>query len=291
MDTLYIIGNGFDIHHGIKSSYTDFQQWIKRESRNNIRFAFTIFQLEKFFHNKCELWADFEHNIGEYDIEIVANQRFGLFPEILVIEDMEMVKDIVASSGLSYLGSLSETLNSVFHRWVKTIETNATPDLKFLDNALYLSFNYTDTLEKIYGIHPNNILHIHGSVLSEEVPLVVGHNHEIDPLSVIIEGNDFRDNNERIDRICEMNSLVKPCYKIMERNKLFFDKLTNISQIIILGASYNEMDLPYFKKVKSSILPDAIWEMGWHTENDRNHAGHYQHALEVAEDKIRRFQF
>ena len=88
-----------------------------------------------------------------------------------------------------------------------------------------------------------------------------------------------------------MNSLVKPCYKIMERNKLFFDKLTNISQIIILGASYNEMDLPYFKKVKSSILPDAIWEMGWHTENDRNHAGHYQHALEVAEDKIRRFQF
>ena len=26
--TLYIIGNGFDLHHGISSKYTDFQQWL-----------------------------------------------------------------------------------------------------------------------------------------------------------------------------------------------------------------------------------------------------------------------
>ena len=27
-DTLYIIGNGFDIHHGIPSRYTDFYYWL-----------------------------------------------------------------------------------------------------------------------------------------------------------------------------------------------------------------------------------------------------------------------
>lgn len=290
-NTLYIIGNGFDIHHGIKSSYCNFHQWVKRESANNVRFAFTVFQLEKFFNRNCILWSDFEHNIGEYDIEVVANQRFGLFPELLEIGDIGVVKDIVVSSGLSYLDSLSETLTSVFRKWVNTIDTNKKPNLNLPDSVLYLTFNYTDTLEKLYGIPSSNILHIHGSVLSGEKPLIVGHNHEVDPLSVVIEGNDFRDNNERIDRICEMNDLVKPCYEIMDRNSDFFDKLKYVSQIVVLGASYNEIDLPYFKKVKTSAQPDAVWKMGWHTDNDKNNIDIYQHTLGISDNKILRFVF
>ncbi len=135
-NTLYIIGNGFDIHHGIKSSYCNFHQWVKRESANNVRFAFTVFQLEKFFNRNCILWSDFEHNIGEYDIEVVANQRFGLFPELLEIGDIGVVKDIVVSSGLSYLDSLSETLTSVFRKWVNTIDTNKKPNLNLPDSVL-----------------------------------------------------------------------------------------------------------------------------------------------------------
>ncbi|MBO7117014.1 MAG: bacteriophage abortive infection AbiH family protein [Prevotella sp.] len=291
MDTLYIVGNGFDIHHGIKSSYRDFHQWIKHESVNNVRFAFTVFQLEKFFNDNCILWSDFEHNMGEYDVETVANQRFGLFPEALVIEDIEGMNDIVISSGLSYLDSLSETLTSVFRKWIKTIETDKEPDMSLSDSALYLTFNYTDTLEKLYGIPFSNILHIHGSILSEETPLIVGHNHKVDPLSVAIKGNDFRDNNERIDRICEMNSLVKPCYEIIERNSFFFEKLNTISQIVVLGVSYNDIDLPYFRKVKASVLPDAVWKMGWHTKKDKDKIDNYQHVLRLAGEKTLQFQF
>ena len=29
MKSLYIIGNGFDIHHGIKSHYSDYREWLK----------------------------------------------------------------------------------------------------------------------------------------------------------------------------------------------------------------------------------------------------------------------
>lgn len=28
METLYIIGNGFDIHHGIRCSYRDSHEWL-----------------------------------------------------------------------------------------------------------------------------------------------------------------------------------------------------------------------------------------------------------------------
>ncbi|MBR4597312.1 MAG: hypothetical protein IKO42_02815 [Opitutales bacterium] len=30
--TLYIIGNGFDLHHGLKTSYNDFKDFLEKES-------------------------------------------------------------------------------------------------------------------------------------------------------------------------------------------------------------------------------------------------------------------
>lgn len=29
-DTLYIIGNGFDIAHGLKTTYNDFKNWLEK---------------------------------------------------------------------------------------------------------------------------------------------------------------------------------------------------------------------------------------------------------------------
>lgn len=293
LETLYLIGNGFDMHHSISSSYYDFLDWITAQSKKDIRFAFTIHQLERFFNAKKELWTQFEHSLGMYDINIVAEQRWGLYPEFLTIETMEMVKDIVVSSGFNCLGSLSETLTSVFRRWLPTINTDKKPDndLHLSNSALYLTFNYTDTLERLYNISPDNILHIHGSVLTPEKPFIVGHNNYVDPLSVVIEGNDFRDNNERIDRICEMNGLIKPCNDIIERNSSFFDRLKQVNSVIVMGHSYSDIDLPYFKIVKSSILPEANWEMGWHTERDRENITNYQRNLDLSSSRIIRFHF
>jgi len=45
MKNLYVIGNGFDLHHGMKTSYTDFRDWlIAHESsvlENNLATAVT----------------------------------------------------------------------------------------------------------------------------------------------------------------------------------------------------------------------------------------------------------
>ena len=44
MRTLYIIGNGFDLMHQMKSSYTDFHQWLIDNSRIDY-----IAELQKIF--------------------------------------------------------------------------------------------------------------------------------------------------------------------------------------------------------------------------------------------------
>ena len=88
-----------------------------------------------------------------------------------------------------------------------------------------------------------------------------------------------------------MNGLIKPCYDIIERNSSFFERLKQVNSVIVMGHSYSGIDLPYFKKVKSSILPEANWEMGWHTERDRENITNYQRNLDLSSSRIIRFHF
>ena len=50
---LYIIGNGFDLHHGINSSYKDFQEWMYENNPDVIEKADEIYGI-------CddEWWSD-----------------------------------------------------------------------------------------------------------------------------------------------------------------------------------------------------------------------------------------
>ena len=52
-NVLYIIGNGFDLHHGVMSSYKSFAMWLQRKNR----------ALYEKLNNVCRvesLWRDFE---------------------------------------------------------------------------------------------------------------------------------------------------------------------------------------------------------------------------------------
>ena len=60
MKKLYIIGNGFDLWHGLPTSYDQFYQYAKE----------TLDNLEEYFYieeKKCGPWSDFENSIGTFD--------------------------------------------------------------------------------------------------------------------------------------------------------------------------------------------------------------------------------
>ena len=58
-NTLYIIGNGFDLFHKLPTSYFHFYQWLKMMKQDDF-----IDKMEEFFPSKHEidklLWHDFE---------------------------------------------------------------------------------------------------------------------------------------------------------------------------------------------------------------------------------------
>ena len=59
--SLYVIGNGFDMLHGVRSSYYDFSRTLGK--RSSVRFY-----LEKYLKTD-DLWADFEGALGKINIE------------------------------------------------------------------------------------------------------------------------------------------------------------------------------------------------------------------------------
>ena len=71
---LYIIGNGFDIHHGINSSYLNFRDWMQMQNSDVIE------DFENAY-GECdeEWWADFENKLASLDIFLDGLSKFYLF--------------------------------------------------------------------------------------------------------------------------------------------------------------------------------------------------------------------
>lgn len=65
-EALYIIGNGFDLHHGVASKYSDFKAYLAKHDRD------LLYALEHLYD--CDdIWGDFEQNLLSISRETFIN--------------------------------------------------------------------------------------------------------------------------------------------------------------------------------------------------------------------------
>lgn len=109
-----------------------------------------------------------------------------------------------------------------FNEWIESIDiSNAKAKFSLSTKARYLTFNYTETLERLYNIPQQNILHVHGSRLRHD-EYIIGHNMHRDL-------NDAYKTETELDfiqdtwseRIKWMNKLVKDTNGIIQNNQVF----------------------------------------------------------------------
>lgn len=63
---------------------------------------------------------------------------------------------------------LKKLIRDRFREWVESIDVSkAKPVVDLPDTASFITFNYTPTLEYVYDVRPDRILHIHGCVLEK----------------------------------------------------------------------------------------------------------------------------
>ena len=249
---LYIIGNGFDLAHGLKTTYFDFAEYLKKESPGFFNYLNNIY-------NEDELWSNFEEALGKLNIE-----------KVNYIENIIGIKDFNSLF-------LPKEIKEELCKWLNSIDYNATKKFKIEKNDIYFSFNYTDTLNKVYNIDIENIEYIHCIsaylLFGAADELIIGHNN-----------SDFN-----------QSSLLKNTYKNTKENikkhKEWFNKLNkiDISEIIIIGFSYSSIDFEYFKKI-SELLPNANWKFTYYNDNDKNNAKIYIEKMKERKNFMKMLQ-
>lgn len=259
--TLYIIGNGFDIAHDIKSRYQDFKKFEVDKGEGHF-----VSMMEIFFNNSTDFWSDVETALGDYEEDSIID---------FCNPNPEFDYDHPTRSEAAYVDSpdwifqpLLDQFKEDFREWVESIDINDTERLMTLSkDSRYLTFNYTETLESIYGIPESKITYIHGKRFVDE-EYVVGHDTYCNPDKAFDDDDIMFKQETRAKVIDWMNKLHKDTKTISRNNEVFFDNLSDIRQIYVLGHSLNRIDDIYFNKIIKATSLDIPWVFSFYGSKD-----------------------
>jgi len=255
MRNLIIIGNGFDLAHGIKTSYNDFiedffdNKFFKNKNDYSgilecpVTHINRLYEL-KMYLNRIEIkfknkflklllqgmlsnnWCDIESKYFEelnYCKSNGKNRYEGRYTKPKELnDDFEVIKKHLAK----YLKEEEGKVKKVdsYEVFFKSFGIST-------DNALILNFNYTRTIENLYGNFIKcPIIHIHGELENEDNPMIFGYaaNHE--------ESREFLSKNDKE----YMRNIKKHCYKRTDnKNRLhkFLNKCSGKAD------KYNKIDV------------------------------------------------
>ena len=159
--------------------------------------------------------------------------------------------------------------------WVKQINLSKTKPIakELLRNSqdLFLTFNYTPVLERVYHISEKQICHIHGGIppYCLDVPTIGHGNAEV----ISMYREKAQKAEEDFDEITtSINNAIATFYQrtfkntqeALQRNRTFFDKTSGVEEINIIGHSLGEVDMPYFERIFNKVASSVKWNVFYH---------------------------
>lgn len=276
---LFIIGNGFDTAHGMKTKYEHFKKYLieqyqldeDMEEAPEVPDSYTLPDGGVGFDNEAvarlvawmliqvpglgKEWNEFELALGELDYEQIMDEQSWILNDKNEFHEAHNYEDFSLEFALSVIN-----IGSYFSDWIRTVKLASAPklDMQALINndSLALNFNYTETLESLYGMDRSNVCHIHGDRRKTRY-LVIGHGKEekrsFDKIHFAAQDN--------VERIHE--NLRKNTEECMRTQKLFFDRIggneqSSVDEIYSFGFSFEKVDLPYIEEICRRIDTSGI---------------------------------
>lgn len=263
---LYIIGNGFDLYHGLPTSYGHFREYVKGHDKELSELV------EKFYLPKRngDFWNDFEENLGNFDDDLLREYGQNYLEDYGCDNWRDAFHHDYQYELDRMIDRITQGIQKCFCNWLSQISFDGLEKKAILieRNSYYLTFNYTSTLEKVYNIPTQNILHIHGTFKGyDNDRIVYGHGGH----PYIIE-KDIDD-----PRIAEGEGIIKEYFEktkkpvkqiIHKYYKFFYKIITDVTNVTIIGHSMNEIDYPYFKRICNSIKGRIDWTYYYHSMKD-----------------------
>lgn len=295
--TLYIIGNGFDRYHGLSTSYQLFAFFLKARYSDIYDLFTKYYGLPDLDINNINSywnphWAQFESALADLDFESVLddNTDYIANPGSEDFRDRDWHAYQIEMERI--VNKLTKDLFKAFKEFILRVDFPDTMDGKLLlleHDSIFLSFNYTDTLEKYYGIKPSRIVYIHGRAKSPYDTLILGHG--VDPAEFgedeekqpeglseeelerwqeyMANKYDYSYSSGKDELMSYFYSSYKSTDEIIKNNLEHFQEFSKVKKIIVLGHSISKVDQPYFKKIIDMLDGKAvIWTVTYHSDSE-----------------------
>ncbi|MGN0684450.1 MAG: AbiH family protein [Oscillospiraceae bacterium] len=281
-NTLFIIGNGFDMFHGLPTHTSNFCEILSSK-----RVDGDIDNALEIFLNYGVDWGEYENSLGKMNLDEIEEQNLTM-PDYL--SDHESDRDGTIFNMESYLSDLSFVIEENLSEMVENAnellyDTEAKLNNVFMENDAILSFNYTSTLEELYEIEGIPILHIHG-YFEDNDGLLFGYRegknadeyrkYHFDPLD---DSRDYYVDSQREKIVM----FYENWRKNIQLNKLkeFLNNIHNIDRICVMGHSMSYVDGEYMELIEE-ILSPSKWYISQHNNSPSKEAlGYYSFANKV----------
>lgn len=252
---LFLVGNGFDLAHGLPTRFDpDFKDIaIGKESDS---MFWDLYQTEE-----ANIWSDFESLLAKPDFDELGQIFDAYTPDYT--SDHEYDRDsIITQADIS--GKLYEALldfATIAESELSTAKPRYLYRNLFTKNDLYVNFNYTHTLEKLYGIPNGQVLHIHGETGGND-KLLLGYDAAVFDAGTISEDVTGRGRYRSVPTKDYIDGIedfyIRIAYENLHKNiaswgkPLQSDKLSQfvggvaIDEIVVIGFSFGKVDAAYF---------------------------------------------
>lgn len=268
MAKLYIIGNGLDLHYGLRTAPSDFRNILKtKHIYGGLDRAYDV--LESY----CVDWSEYEESLSDIDLDEIEDQNL-IMPDYL--SDHEYDRDGGIINIRMHLESLNEAIKSSLIDMVE--KANRETEYRALLGEHYslfgiddrvLSFNYTSTLENLFDFAPQiPICHIHGFYDARE-QLIFGYDQVKGNYRQKLESTP-EDGDYYVDRQREMiDDFYQNWKKEIQINTLngFLKQCNGIDTVVVYGHSMGRVDSAYMEQIEQ-ILHPLRWDISYHSHLD-----------------------
>lgn len=228
---LYIIGNGFDCAHALPTTYCNFKKYVKLRDKEVYRFINRL-------PNIGIEWQNFEDSLGGIS--------FKKFRKIVrtSTEDKDKLLD-----------RYHTRIQILLEDWINSIAISCEKLLDIsVSNSLFLTFNYTKTLEEVYSIPEDRIFHIHGVKSDpENVHRQYVFGHSVSDADInntpgrnnTGESSSFYVGVKRFNKSCDQQIQLSDFKSIL-------DFYLQADEVIVFGHSLGKADQAYFDEFRNA---------------------------------------
>lgn len=217
-------------------------------------------------------WKDFENSLAQLNISYYANKKGNLYdPEYIKEGSTEEKTEFTSRKVIEEFDSIKDSLRHDFQKWLSEAYEKRPKEKKIRfpsEGSIFLTFNYTKTLEDIYEIDAKRVYHIHG-VIDDKDSMVVGHGLDEEELDDMLKSQELRIGevwNKKLNRMTRLQivtpkhkelaalsslesivSLKKDVEGCIEKNQQFFNEILDVESIYVYGFSFSSIHMPYLE--------------------------------------------